>query len=93
MAAYLDIPSTNHNAVHLFHGQRGSLWYVVLDEGEPLVFVGDAVPRQVDTFDWPKRLEGLFYCVFFNLKVYTPNVYSTSLYNTILLNNIFYIII
>lgn len=73
-SSHLDVPSANHDAVHLFEGQLRSFWHLVLDEGEALVLVCDRIPRQIDTFDRAEWQEGLFDRVFFDFKVYTAYI-------------------
>ena len=73
-SSHLDISAANHNAIHLLEGQLGSLWHLVLDEGEALMFVCDRIPRQIDTFDRAKGQEGLFDRVFSDLKVNTAYI-------------------
>ena len=71
---YLDISSPYHDTIHLFKGELSCLGDVIFYEGKALVFVCDRVPGKIHTFDGTKWQEGLFNCVFFDLKVDTANV-------------------
>jgi hypothetical protein len=76
--SHLDVSAADHDAIHLFEGQLRSLRHLVLDEGEALMFVCDRIPRQIDTFDYAKRQEGLFDRVFSDLKIYTAYIDPAS---------------
>lgn len=53
----LNVPSAEHDAVHLFERELCGLGDLVLHEGEPLVLLRDGVPRHVDGLDGAERQE------------------------------------
>lgn len=71
---YLDVSPTNHDTVHLLQSELCGLGNLVFNEGKALVFIGDWVPREVDTLYGTKGNKCLFYCVLFNLKVNTAYI-------------------
>ena len=75
---YLDIPSTDHDAIHLFQGKLRRLRHFVFNKGKTFVLLGYGIPRHVNTLDGAKGQECLSDGVFFQLKADASHIYSTK---------------
>jgi len=70
----LQITTTQHDIVHLFHCQERCLRNLVLNEGVSLVFVCQMVIAETDVLHRAERQKSLFDRVFSDIKVYAADV-------------------
>jgi len=71
----LQIPTTQHDIVHLLHCQERRLGNLVLDECVTLVLVCQMVIAKADILHRAEWQESLLHRVLGNVEVYTADVY------------------
>ena len=74
----LDVASTKYDIVHLIDGKESCFRIIIFNKCKSFVFICDVIKCQVDAPHWPKRQEGLFYCVFAKVKIYTADIDAAS---------------
>jgi len=70
----LQVTTSQHNVVHLFHGQERCLWNLVLNECVSLMLVCKMVVTKADSLHGTERQESLLDRVLVNVEVYTTNI-------------------